>query len=558
MQINKYKTLVAACCLLAMQSQAQLYVESGATLYIESGATVTVQGDLTSNANIQGPGKIQLKGPALQNVNMNGFSVSNMELDNSANAVLTGAAQVTTNFLFTNGRILFGANNLTLGSAATISGASNISYFVTNGAGRLKKSALGNTAFLFPVGNSATSYNPVSITNAGTVDDIAVGSLANVYTNGLTGTAITKEVADASWDISEAVAGGSNLTLTTSWYTADELPGFNRAKSGISNYIPTPGPTQGWDLLNSQVTAASGTGVHPTPYTFTRTGITSTGAFAVGFRPVLSPLLVTPKIFLQASYNGTALMDDKLRTVTVAASGTTDATHGVIPTTEPYSAIGGANFTSSGSGGGETITPGVFGIAASSTANDIVDWVFLQLHDGTTGTVVSSRAALLKRNGDIVETDGVSPVNFAGNAAASYYVSIKHRNHLGIRTAGNLSLAKTTNTAYNFSDNLTKAYNNPAITNNPAMITLAAGVYGLYTGNANSDISVRVTGNASLSDYQRILTTLGSALTVGPTYSASDVNMDGTVRVTGTASLSDYLKILTALGSGLIIVNQHQ
>lgn len=524
--------------LYAADGNAQLTI-NGAQFYIESGATVTVQGDITSNTDILGAGKIILKGTGNQNINMNNFTIPNLEMDNGSNATLTGNAKISNDLLFTNGKIILGSNNLVLASAATITTPGSSKFVVTNGTGKLIKASVGNTAFTYPVGNTALTYNPVAITNSGTVDSIAVRCLANANKTGLTGTGFTKEVVDASWDISEAIAGGSSLSITISWDGTDELPGFNRNKAGISYYMTTPAASVGWDLLNNQTAAATGTG----PYSYTRNGITELGAFAIGTRPVLSPLLVSPKIFLQGNYNtGTGFMSDNLRTLNL------------IPGTEPYSGI--ATYTHSGSGGGET--PDVATIIGSTApaGNDaIVDWVFVQLHDGITGTVVSTRAVLLQRDGDIVETDGVSPVNMAGNSIGNYYISVRHRNHLGVRTPAAFSIAKTITTPYNFTDNISKAFNN-GVSANPAMPTLSTGVYGMYGGNANSDATVRVSGSISISDYQRVLNTLGGTSIVSPVYSPSDINMDGTVRVSGSVSISDYQKMLSFLNS-LSIVSQH-
>ncbi|MEO6491001.1 MAG: hypothetical protein ABIO04_13750 [Ferruginibacter sp.] len=535
-----YSTLLIAGSLFFSQSShAQLFI-NGAQFFIESGATVTVQGDITSNTDILGTGKVLLKGTGNQQVNMNNFTIPRLEIDNVSNATLTSALKIGTDLTFTNGNILLGTNNLTMASAAAITTPAANKFIVTNSTGKLVKTAMGASSFVYPVGNTTLTYNPLTLANSGTVDDIAVRALPNAYNAGLTGTAFTKEVVDASWDVSEAVANGSNLSMTASWAGTDELIGFNRAKAGISYYITTPAASVGWDMLNSQTGPATGSN----PYTFTRTGITQLGAFAVGTRPVLSPLLVSPKIFLQGAYAGAGLMTDNLRTLNQ------------IPTTEPYSAI--ATFTHSGSGGGETSTTAIVGSTAPASNDAIVDWIFVQLHDGVSGTVISTRAALLQRDGDIVETDGVSPLNMAGNVpGVSYYVSVRHRNHLGIRTATAFTLTKTTSTPYNFTDNISKAYNNVAITN-PAMATLAAGIYGLYGGNANSDAATRVSGTVSISDFQRILAALTAAgtPTISPTYSAADVNMDGTVRVTGTVSISDFQKILSYLSS-LSILNQH-
>lgn len=520
---------------VADAAKAQLFINGG-QLTIETGASVVVQGSLTSNTDILGDGKIVLKGTALQQVNMNNFSVPRIEVDNVSNAALAGGLKVGSELIFTNGNLVLGSNDLTMMQGATVTNAATNKFVVTDGTGKMTKIALNITPFTFPVGNSATAYNPLTLANTGTADDISVRANANARVNGSTGANITKEVVDASWEISEAVAGGSNLSVTAGWSTADELPGFNRAKSGISNYITAPANNIGWDLLNSQTSAATGSN----PYTVTRTGVSTLGTFAVGNRPVLSPLLVSPKVFLQGAFSGTT-MTDLLRT------------QNLIPTTEPYTGMTG--FTHSGSGGGETTTTSVVGSSAPASNDAIVDWVFVQLHNASTGSVISTRSALLQRDGDIVDTDGTSPLNMAGNATGNYYVSVRHRNHLAVRTPAAFGLAKTSTTSYNFTDNLSKAYFNNALSN-PAMTTLATGVFGMYGGNANSDGSTRITGSISVSDYQRVLSTLGGAAIQTGVYSNSDINMDGNVRVSGSVSVSDYQKILSYLNS-LNIINQH-
>jgi hypothetical protein len=75
-------------------------------------------------------------------------------------------------------------------------------------------------------------------------------------------------------------------------------------------------------------------------------------------------------------------------------------------------------------------------ILAISGNNAIIDWLFLELRTGTPGATqkIMTRAVLLQADGDIVATDGVSPVTFPSLPPNEYYVVIRHRNHLGART----------------------------------------------------------------------------------------------------------------------------
>src|SRR4029079_5491474 len=119
MKLKKlHLTLMAAATVFCNMASAQLFIDQ-ATFTIQAGATVTVQGDVTSNTDIQGTGKLVLKGSANQNVNMGGFTIPNLEMDNAANVTLTGNLKIGTSLLFTNGKILLGANNLTLADVAT-------------------------------------------------------------------------------------------------------------------------------------------------------------------------------------------------------------------------------------------------------------------------------------------------------------------------------------------------------------------------------------------------------------------------------------------------------
>ncbi|MEM9847670.1 MAG: S8 family serine peptidase [Bacteroidota bacterium] len=78
-----------------------------------------------------------------------------------------------------------------------------------------------------------------------------------------------------------------------------------------------------------------------------------------------------------------------------------------------------------------------------TTGNDaIVDWVLLELRDKTNrSALISARAALLQSDGDIVDTDGASPISLRDVAADDFYIVVKHRNHLGIMTAQIVELA---------------------------------------------------------------------------------------------------------------------
>ena len=88
----------------------------------------------------------------------------------------------------------------------------------------------------------------------------------------------------------------------------------------------------------------------------------------------------------------------------------------ILPTSHPYGAI---------HSGTESVN--------SIPNADIVDWVLLEIHHPL-NTVIARRAAFLKKDGNIVDLDGTSPVLFESVPHLEYHVSVLHRNHLGVVT----------------------------------------------------------------------------------------------------------------------------
>lgn len=508
-----------AALFITLTGMAQLRIQSGAVFYLNSGATVSVDGDVTSFTDIQGPGTLELKGTTLQNLNMNGFSIPNLQINNTSNVSLAGSAVVGTSLNFVAGKVQMNNYDLTLGSTTSFTGWDNARYFVTNGLGRLVKNNLGaGASFTFPVGADVNSYNPlqVDVVN-GTNDNFGVRCQSNVMTSGISGDNFVKEVVDASWVVSEAAPLSANaINVRATWNAADELNGFNRSRTGISKYDENG---KFWDMTNSMTGATiSGTG----PYTVTRTSTTS-GTFAVGNGPVLAPLVVAPKVFLQGAYSSGTLMDDKLRT------------SGVLPIAEPYSAMTG--FTHSGWGGGEKLASAK--LSGASNEQSIVDWLFVELRRASDSSVIATKSVLLKRNGQIASIDGrdslVDFINFPGEATGDYYVSIRHRNHLSVRTASKMTLGRSSAFAYDFTNAQNKAFQRSTITTNAAMAQTAGGINMMWAGNINNDNYVRFLSSTFPiinSDATFLLSSLLNGNLNGTItgYSIGDVNMDGRVR----------------------------
>lgn len=180
-------------------------------------------------------------------------------------------------------------------------------------------------------------------------------------------------------------------------------------------------------------------------------------------------------------------------------------------------------------------------IVSSIPSASIVDWVLVELRSGTdSASHVALQAAFVKSDGAVVDADGVSALTFSGIAHGSYYVVVRHRNHLPLMSASPVAFNGTA-TSYDFTTGQTQAFGT-----NP-MFALAGGVFGMKAGDVDRNGSVQFTGTGS--DRRAILMTVG---TFDPTipvsgYLDTDANLDGQAQFTGTGS--DRRVILDTVGT---------
>ncbi|WP_428657679.1 DUF7507 domain-containing protein [Runella sp.] len=239
-------------------------------------------------------------------------------------------------------------------------------------------------------------------------------------------------------------------------------------------------------------------------------------------------LTLLPKVYLQGSLFGVFsgnLMRDDLRV------------KNLIPRKSPYVAWNPITPA-------DTITSNTVLTVAGQDA--IVDWVFVELRDANDSTVVvNSRSALVQRDGDIVEVDGTSPITFNTVVAANYFVSVRHRNHLGVMSQTALPLTQVVSTI-DFRSAATPTY---VLANSPIHQSQVDVVQGkaLWAGNALVDDQViyQGTDNDVNVIYQQVIAATGNPFLL-PFYILSgyykgDVNMDGEVVFQGTANDVEYI-----------------
>ncbi|MEM6318549.1 MAG: Ig-like domain-containing protein [Bacteroidota bacterium] len=242
-------------------------------------------------------------------------------------------------------------------------------------------------------------------------------------------------------------------------------------------------------------------------------------------------------VILQGPYNATnRLMRDRLRS------------NDYIPLTEPYTSI--PNFLHVGEGGVETIDPSVLEVTGGQA---VVDWVFLELRSQESAeSVVATRAALIQRDGDIVDIDGISNVKF-NVPDGNYYVIVKHRNHLGVMTADAITFKTGEAVTIDFTDPNTPTYGNNAQFN-------FRGKMVLWGGNANPDKYILLAGGGlGLPDRDMIFFDIfltlwyqnpGTPITYNSVlngYYGTDTNMDGKVKYQGPKNDIDAIIFFNVL-----------
>jgi hypothetical protein len=507
----------------AFSVYAQLVLSSGSQLVVNSGSVV-VANDVTNNGGtITNDGNIEISGNVTNNsgtlmaastgtVTFNGTAsqeitgttsstfYGTVDINNSNGVALTatttGADQTIDGTLnFTSGLLTLNGFNLTLGTADPTN-ADASKYIVTNGLGSLIRSvpADGSTTVTYPVGNSA--YNPISLQNSATAttDNYAV-KVSDSKPASFTG---TDHIVNRSWEVTEEVADGSDLTITTQWNSGEELTDFDRTAS-------TVGVTSDNVTTVSWGSTSSATGSDP--YINTTSGITATGTMMVG-DSYYSGLVIDLQAFLAGAYNtANGNMDNSL--------------NALLPLTDPYD-------------GTTTVT------SIPATA---VDWIKVELRDADQTTVLYDFARFIDQDGQIINEDGTD-CKMTGVTSGSYYIAILHRNHFGVVSNSTVNLAGSP--SLSFKGAQATAWQDGSISTNAAMKEVETNVFALWDGDANGDGEIKYNGSSN--DKNEVLSVVGLSTpnNIVSAYSDSDLNMNGEVKYNGSSN--DKNQILSVVG----------
>jgi hypothetical protein len=200
------------------------------------------------------------------------------------------------------------------------------------------------------------------------------------------------------------------------------------------------------------------------------------------------PIYTGIKVFLQGSYAAGGTMRHEL------------ADHNYIPLVSPYNA-------------GHTVTafPNV-------APRYIVDWIYVQLRASLTGAFEQAKSCFLLNDGTIVDQTGNPVLEFEYTTGYSYYLTIKHRNHLAVMSASRQAF--TVNPSSATIADLT-VLNSVYGGNYLGVKQIETGVLALYSGDADQSGVISPT-DANL--YWRLQT----GFLYG--YYSADFGLDGNVQ----------------------------
>jgi len=269
-------------------------------LTITSGSTVNLNnsnGDLYIAGNWNNAGTFNPNSRAVflngsTNQTITGATAFDYLFINNANNV-TLASNISVNnntnskIDFINGKLILGANNLTLDGDATVTGANASRYIVTNGAGRLIRN-VGNTEKEFPVGFTATNYTPVKITNTTGTSNIGV-SVKQSITNPVND---PTRMVTLEWNVNSSAA--TTATIVPNWEAATPVnqgASFNNTGTGeLGNY------TTSWNIYHPLALATT---------TTTATGVAlrnGVNLIAVGNENTILPASTDSEIVVKSGY----------------------------------------------------------------------------------------------------------------------------------------------------------------------------------------------------------------------------------------------------------------
>lgn len=506
-------------CLSGTIASAQL-VNNGATIKIGAGATVFVSGhvDNKNGGTINNDGRLEvqgdfintaiyttataddsliLSGPANASLNGGASVINNLHINKSSNSnvvTLTGSTSIGSKLVYQTGTLSTDPS-----SAFTLNANVSVPFEFTAGReiiGRVRRTGWSNgAARVFNQPNMLITTANGSAPSELTVNMVPLSVGGNP----------SLDEREVKRNFSFSTVGGSGFLADIRFpYSDDELNTNNESK-----IIP-------WQLLSNEWNGRFTSVTRDVVNNY----VSSTGIPAAEllneWKLADPAYTMNASVVLRGAWNGTT-MNTSLRNASV------------IPLSQPY------NTTPFNYSGSESV--------ASIPAN-VVDWVLVEFRkpvsgqptDALSATIIGRKAGFLLSNGNIVETDGSTPLVVDINKQGAGFMVLRHRNHIGVMSNSIPSNATGFyNNDFRFLANVYKPNGAPS---DPMVLLPGSTQYGLWSGDANKN------GVVNATDISAIRLGIASSLTG---YQLTDVNLSNSINAT---DISLTRTTIAASGSG--------
>ena len=532
---KKYRIACALILFNGFASQAQLTIQSGANFVMEAGVQVTVQGNVTNAGTIINDGTLKVQSNYINSGTYGGTgTVGVLELYGSGNSDVNAGSSSVANLVI---------NKTVLTDIVKLAASLTVTNTLTLTNGVLTTDPIANPAFFLISPASATyAFAPgkeivgsVKRTNwSGGSSRIFNATNMQVITNG--GTAPT----DVTVTMIPLSAGGDPTQVEREVkrkFIFNQTGGSGFTADVRYPYLPTELNTNveanivPWTLTASEWNAK----MSPVTRDLAADYVSTTGISAAQLAqewkladPIYS---MNAKAFIKGSWNNpTGVMRTTLNS------------NAILPLTQPYTI---APFS----------YPGSESVASIPNAN-VVDWVLVEIRkpgtglaaDATPPTAIGRKAGFLLSNGNIVDLDGVTPVQLTiTKQGSSNFIVVRHRNHLAA-----MSLSKASNATGDFSNDfssLANVYQKPGATSIPVSLLSASAPgntqYGMWPGDVNNS------GSITPSDITPINSAIG-----GPSsgnlsvYNVRDANLDRNVTPSDVSVVNSSISAFAQTSSG--------
>lgn len=515
--LPKITTAIAVFGFLSLQGQAQLNVQSGATFFMQAGAQVTVQGDVQNAGTLNNDGALRVQGNYTNtgtytavgtagvlemygtgNANLAPGSspIANLTINKSAATdvvTLTSSATVNNGFTLTQGVLT--TNPTVTPAVALISPAATPFTFA---AGKEVIGSVRRTGWANGTARVFNQPNMLVTTNAGTAPtDLTVTMIPNGDP--------TQAEREVKRKFSFAYTGGTGFTADVRYpYTASELNTNTEA-----NLVPWNLVTTEWNSRTTNITRNTGADWVNT------TGLTA-AELLQEWKLADPNYTMNVTANLRGPWNGSTAMNSSITPV--------------MSLTQPY------NVTPFNYAGTESV---------GSIPANVVDWVLIEhrkpasglASDALTATITGRQAGFLLTNGTVVGLDGVTPISVPISKQGGSFITIRHRNHLGV-----LSNLIASNAAGTFTNDFTVLANSYKPAGSPSdpvtLLAGGAGKYGLWSGDANKN---GIVNGTDVNVIKAAIATLATG------YQLTDANLSNTINAT---DVNITKSTISSLGTG--------